>query len=259
MAPKKINLPADKRAIAEEFGRRLYYYESATESHAYALRKDPVGYSAAYKKYASLSPDHLGTLPSPSDLERCIRESEKLLSKTSLCAFDHLLATNAGLFLTHALLRKISEDYEYKVLLAALGLQTELTSIHSSVVPADLMELLPLDPNRMSVSGHFGREDGGPPPDSAAPRFRQESSDGYTSHPVTPSIVAAYKLAPQSALRHVFLGQEADDHVVFRVTSVNFTEDDIIYSVLFADDTEDIEFPSDMFYTTIIEMQLVDG
>lgn len=43
---------------------------------------------------------------------------------------------NAGLFLTHALTRKISEDYEYKVGLAALGHQTELMYASS---PFDLL------------------------------------------------------------------------------------------------------------------------
>lgn len=143
MAPLKIKLPADKKAIAEALGQRLHDYESLTEAHASVLRADPVGYSAAYKKYASLSPDPLGTLPPPSNLDRCIGESEKLLSAKCTCPFEcvcpfspcclsysnqprHLLAMNAGLFLTHALMRKISEDYEDKICLAALGHQTEL-------------------------------------------------------------------------------------------------------------------------------------
>lgn len=88
MAPRKIRLPADKRAIAEELGRRLHYYESSTEAHASALRVDPDGFSAAYKQYSSLSPDPLGTLPLASDLDRCVSESEKLLSKICLCPFE---------------------------------------------------------------------------------------------------------------------------------------------------------------------------
>ncbi|KAJ7139423.1 hypothetical protein C8R44DRAFT_727488 [Mycena epipterygia] len=280
MAPRKIKLPADKMAIAEELGQRLYHYESSTEAHTSALSADPVGYSAAYKQYASLSPDPLGTLPPPSDLDRCIIESEKLLSKTCVCPFDHLLAMNAGLFLTHALLRKMSEEHEYKITLAALGHQTELTDAHRlqvslaelghqtdiitpTMVPGDLMELLPLDPNRMSAAGRFGGQDGRPQPHSSTPHpinnFSWHSVDGRTSHPVTPKMVAAYKQAPQATLKHVFLTRDEEDSFAFRVTSINFSEHDIVYSVLFIDDIEEVAFPSETFYEMIIEMELVDG
>lgn len=130
------------------------------------------------------------------------------------------------------------------------------------MVPADLLELIPLDPNHMTITDRFGGEDDPPQAHDSEPRTPNHnfsSVDGRASLPVTLDMVAAYKQAPQSSLSQVFVAPEDEDAFAFKIVSVNFIEDDVIYSVLFDDDSEEVAFPSEIFYDTIIKMQLVDG
>ncbi|KAK7449731.1 hypothetical protein VKT23_013206 [Stygiomarasmius scandens] len=274
MTPRKIRLsPADQK-IAEELGRKLFYYETSTENHAAALRADPTGYSQAYREYLTLSPAPMGTLPEPNDMDRCIREAEELLAKECITPLDHLFAVNAGVFLGHAFTKKLNE-YRSEIVTAAFAHDHELTSQlptpepQPAIFPPDILELMALDPNRVFTSDRVGEPtftgnqptlNSNPWPISMPTTSVLTWSNilGYPSSPVTSETLASYKLSPQSVLRRIFVSFEAGEPVeAFRVISVTLQEQGVIFYLLFVDHDEGIGYPSEDFYDLIAEMEQV--
>ncbi|THU96000.1 hypothetical protein K435DRAFT_966163 [Dendrothele bispora CBS 962.96] len=281
MTSTKIGLSLADQKIAKELGQKLFNYETSTENHAAILRADPTGYSKAYREYVkTFSPAPMGTLPPPNEMDRCILESERLLTKECTTPLDHCIAVNAGMLLLHAFTWKITQEYSNEIFMAALAYEQELTSQHPipppqpAVFPPDILELMAIDPNRMSTSGYVGIGsepqthstpilDSSPWPISMPTTSLLTWNDilEYPSFPISSETLANYKLSPQSTLKQIFVSfDEASTGKpveAFRVISVTFHEQDIIFYLLFVDEDEALGFGSKDFYDMIKGMKQV--
>lgn len=133
-------------------------------------------------------------------------------------------------------------------------------------IPQVVLDLIPLDPNRMTVSGHVGLAAENAPPDSVvaypislptSERLTQKMIEHHRRTRVSASQLNKYKRNVETLERQIFIGRDDDDEEeVFRILSYTPFPEKIFY-LLFQDDDEVIAFPCETVYDMINSSQLV--